>query len=285
MASISAFCEWMRKACEDWSVGYDQSNRQAVYDGGETDCSALVIWALNKAGFDTGSASYTGDMSSNLTKRGWRRIAFTDLSQVRAGDILLNDTYHTAAVISGSGYTAKLAQASIDERGRATGGQAGDQTGNETNIRTVYIYSRGWDCILRYEGDGASSDETPSDGKLDVDGSIGPQTVAEWQRQCGTTVDGVVSGQLWDCMTSYPALVSVTYDGTGSELMRVVQKVLGVRPQTGVIASGTIAMLQGWLYLNGYSCASDKAGVLGDATARALQQSLNDGKWADAVKE
>ena len=269
--SINAACEWMRKACEDWSVGYDQSNRQAVYDGGETDCSALVLWALRKAGFDTGNASYTGNMSSNLTARGWKRIAFSSLSQVKAGDILLNDSYHTAMVISGSGTTAKLAQASIDERGRASGGRAGDQTGNETNIRTVYVYSHGWDCILRYAG-GES-------GALDVDGYLGPQSVAEWQRQRKLTADGVVSGQLWECAEAYPHLTSVTYEGDGSPLMLSVQQELGVPDPTGIIGSGTIAMLQGWLYLHGYSCAADKAGVLGDATARAVQQSLNDGRW------
>lgn len=37
MASISTFCEAMRKTCEDWSLGYDQSNRWAIYDGGSND--------------------------------------------------------------------------------------------------------------------------------------------------------------------------------------------------------------------------------------------------------
>ena len=282
MASISAFCEWMRRACEDWSVGYDQSNRQAVYDGGETDCSALVIWALKKAGFDTGSASYTGDMSVNLTRRGWQRIPFYDLSQVKAGDILLNDTYHTAAVISGSGYTARLAQASIDERGRATGGQSGDQTGNETNIRTVYVYSRGWDCILRYGGsDSVSSPNETGNVGLEVDGSIGVLTVSEWQRQVGTTVDGCVSGQLKVCQSSYPALAAVTFEGTGSDLMRKVQDIVGVANPTGIIAQGTIRKLQGTLILWGYDIDESEGGVLGESTAKAIQRSLNDGKWAN----
>lgn len=271
MPSLSAFCEWMRKACEDWSLGYDQSNRWDVRDGGECDCSSLVIWALRKAGFDTGSASYTGDMSVNLTARGWMRIPFTSLTQVRKGDILLNDVHHVCAVIAGSGTGATIAQASIDERGRATGGRAGDQTGGETNTRQVYVYSHGWDCILRYKGG--------ENGALDVDGYLGPQSVAEWQRQRGLTADGVVSGQLWECAETYPHLTSVTYEGDGSPLMLSVQKELGVPDPTGIIGSGTIAMLQGWLYLHGYSCAADKAGVLGDATARAVQQSLNDGRW------
>ena len=275
MASIDAACEWMRKACEDWSVGYDQSNRWDFRDEGEMDCSSGVISALKMAGFDTGAATYTGNMSDELTKRGWRRIPFTGVSQVRKGDILLNDTYHTCMVIEGSGATAKIAQASIDENGRASGGRAGDQTGYETNIKTVYVYSRGWDCILRYEGG-----ESPS-AALDVDGQIGPQTIAEWQRQVGTPVDGVVSGQSWDCSTSYPALISVVYDGGGSSLMLEVQKRLGVPNPTGIIASGTIAMLQGWLYLHGHSCAMSRAGVLDVHTAKALQESLNAGEWCE----
>ena len=128
-------------------------------------------------------------------------------------------------------------------------------------------------------GSGGDSDATPSVA-LDVDGKVGPQTVAEWQRQMGTTVDGVVSGQSWECSTSYPTLLSVTYEGDGSSLMLAVQERLGVPNPTGVIASGTICMLQGWLYLHGYSCAEDRAGTLGEATAKALQRSLNDGRWS-----
>ena len=40
--------------------------------------------------------------------------------------------------------TVKLAAAHIDERGKATGGKAGDQTGKEVCIRTYYVHSKGW---------------------------------------------------------------------------------------------------------------------------------------------
>ena len=275
MPSIAAFCEAMRMACEDWSLGYDQSNRWDIRDGGECDCSSLVIWALRRAGFDTGSASFTGDLSCNLTMRGWQRLPF-DIDAVRPGDILLNDANHVCAVISGSGRTAKIAQASIDERGRITDGASGDQTGGETNVRQVYVYSHGWDCILRYRG--ADSDAADSH-IVEVDGVIGTLSVTEWQFQVGTTVDGCVSGQLKECQNSYPALRAVTFEGTGSELMLEVQKRVGVPNPTGIIAGGTVCMLQGWLYLHGHSCAADKAGVLGEATAKALQESLNSGDW------
>lgn len=271
--SLSDFCEWMRTACEDWSLGYDQGNRWDIRDGGECDCSSLVIWALQKAGFDTGEASYTGNLCAQLSSRGWSRLPFS-IPSVRPGDILLNEESHVCAVISGTGSNATIAQASIDERRRISGGASGDQSGSETNTRRVYTYSHGWDCILRYQG-GTGTDTS----KLDVDGTIGPETVREWQRQCGTVVDGCVSGQLKDCQKSYPALSAVTFEGTGSSLMEHVQKVVGVPGPTGIIASGTVSMLQGWLYLHGHSCAADRAGVLGEATAKAVQESLNAGEW------
>lgn len=272
--SIEKFCERMRYWCEDANLGYNQSDRWNFRDNGACDCSSLVINALGEAGFDTGGATYTGNMSDELTKRGWKRIRFTSVAQVRKGDILLNDTYHVCAVISGSGATAKIAQASIDENGRATGGRGGDQTGYETNTKTVYVYSRGWDCILRYEGAEAIA-------KVPVTGVVDADTVRLWQEQMGTVVDGVISGQSEDCKHSFPAFKSVTFEGNGSSLMLAVQRKLGVPNPTGVISSGTVCMIQGWLYLHGRSCAKSKAGVFDEWTARPLQESLNAGEWSE----
>lgn len=275
MASIAAFCELMRKACQDWSLGYDQGNRWDIRDGGECDCSSLLIWALRAAGFATGSASYTGDMSANLTRNGWVRLPFR-MADVRKGDILLNDEHHVCAVIAGSGYNAIIAQASIDERGRAKGGYSGDQTGGETNTRRVYSYSHGWDCILRYAGSGSGSTDT---GLLEVDGYAGAKTVAEWQRQLKTPADGTVSGQSRVCSKWYQRLTTVEYGSGGSTLMKAVQRKVGVTPQTGVIARGTVCMIQGWLVLHGYDVGGDIAGSFGAGTAMALQRSLNEGAW------
>ena len=156
MASLTKLIERMRHYCAVASVGYDQSNRWDVRDGGETDCSALVITCLREAGFDVGSATFTGNMSANLTRRGWARISPD--GHPRAGDILLNDRHHVAVCLGGG----RLAQASIDENGNATGGRPGDQTGRETNITTYYDYP--WDCYLRYTGESEDDDmATPGD--------------------------------------------------------------------------------------------------------------------------
>lgn len=152
--SIQKLIDRMIYWCETVSLGYDQSNRLDFRDGGETDCSALALHALREAGFDTGTATYTGNMRSNLTERGWKVVAVNGNPQ--PGDILLNDVNHVAVYIGGG----KLAQASIDENGRATGGQGGDQTGRETNISNYYNYP--WNCYLRWTGANDSGNTPPS---------------------------------------------------------------------------------------------------------------------------
>lgn len=149
MPSLSRFIERMDYYCRVASVGYDWARRWDVYDGGDTDCSALVITCLKEAGFDTGGASYTGNLSGELCARGWVRLA-PDLSTGQPGDILLNDANHVAAVLWGEGWGATIGQASIGETGGVYGNQPGDQTGWETNVTAIYDYP--WDCILRWTG-------------------------------------------------------------------------------------------------------------------------------------
>ena len=276
---LTKFCDLMYKACATWSLGYDQYNRWDIRDGGECDCSSLVIWAAKEAGFDTGDASYTGNMSSNFTRRGWTRIS-PDLSQAKPGDILLNDNYHTAAVISGYGWNAKIAQASIDERGCATGGAAGDQTGNETNIKNIYTYGRGWDCILRYTGESTSgaTGGTTADGKLIVDGSGGPATITAWQKALGTTPDGVISGQCYDSWQYFPAIYSVTWERTGSQLVKAIQNKVGANAD-GYWGPATSASIQNFLIKKGFNVGPDGAdGYFGSQSVKGLQNSLNSDK-------
>ena len=95
-------------------------------------------------------------MRSNLTARGWKVVAVN--GSPKAGDILLNDVHHVAVYMGGG----KLAQASIDERGKATGGQGGDQSGRETNISSYYNYP--WNCYLRWTGTNDAGSTPPSTG-------------------------------------------------------------------------------------------------------------------------
>lgn len=153
MPSLSKFVERMLYWCDEANLGYDQGNRWDIRPGGECDCSSLVIHSLREAGFETGAASYTGDMARALVANGWERIAPTGSPKV--GDILLNEGRHVA-VCTGPN---QMSYASIDERGKISGGMAGDQTDRETRTVAGTSYSKGWDCYLRWTGAAPSGEE------------------------------------------------------------------------------------------------------------------------------
>lgn len=145
MPDLNTLCARMRYWCQTANIGYSQTDRWNFNPAhGNCDCSSLVIHCLKEADFDTGTASYTGNLSQNLTAHGWKRLPVNNHPQ--AGDILLNDKHHVAIYL-GDG---QLAQASISETNTTTG-TAGDQTNNETNILPYYNYP--WDCYLRYKGE------------------------------------------------------------------------------------------------------------------------------------
>jgi hypothetical protein len=112
-------------------------------------------------------------------------------------------------------------------------------------------------------------------GTLAVDGYCGQSTISKWQQVMGTTVDGIVSGQVkpsgnW----GRPNLVTafVRYDsGTGSNLIRAVQKQLG-QSQDGLLGPGTIRAIQKHLGVSQDS-------YFGPGTVKALQKRLNDNKF------
>lgn len=139
MTVIDKAVEWAVGIANDPAHGYDQTYRWGEY--GDYDCSSLVISAYKQAGVPL-SCTYTGNMKQDMLRNGFRLV--TDGSR-RAGDILLNELHHTAMMID----EARLVQASQNELGGVTGGQPGDQTGGEINIRTYYDFP--WDCVLRYE--------------------------------------------------------------------------------------------------------------------------------------
>lgn len=259
MGNLNTLINRMRYWCQTVSLGYSQNDRWNIRPGGNCDCSSLVIWCLREAGFDTGSATYTGNMSAQLTARGWSRIANDGNPQ--AGDILLNDRDHVAVHLGGG----QLAQASISEYGTANG-KPGDQTGHETNIRGYYSYP--WNCYLRYTGGTQTAPAQAASSKLAVDGDCGTATVRRWQQVMGTTVDGVISGQLHpDGTYARPNLYAVAYGSVGSDLIRAVQRKLGLTAD-GLMGPGTIKAIQRHL-----GVTSD--GSFGPATVRALQSRLN----------
>ena len=141
----------METWAKDDSHGYDQDYRWG--EKGDYDCSSAVIQAWQNAGVPvkSGGATYTGDMKNVFLKNGFKDITASvnrgTGTGLKRGDVLLNEAHHVA-MYCGAG---KEVEASINEKGTATGGQPGDQTGKEFLIRSYRNYP--WHCILRYAGD------------------------------------------------------------------------------------------------------------------------------------
>ena len=149
MASIQKAVDFMVRIANDDTHGYDQTNR----NGPDYDCSSLVATALYNAGFDVKPISWTGNLEEQL-----RKCGFDDCSKPwKAGDIHLSTMNHVNMSINDT----QIAEATINEKGTVSGGQTGDQTGNEIRIANYYEYSSGWDKHLRYYGkneEGTSGD-------------------------------------------------------------------------------------------------------------------------------
>ena len=277
MPSVEEFARAMEWWCRYGDLGYDQANRWSLRVGGETDCSALIIGVLDKCGFDTGNATYTGNMAANLTAHGWEMLD-PGVDKQR-GDILLSHANHVACYL-GDGL---VAQASIDERGDIAGGQSGDQA-DETNVHLYYDYP--WDCVLRYAGGDTSTVSTYGGGSVtpqlavqpSVDGYWGEETTRMLQGVLGTTVDGEVSSQaasnrgyLAGCTGGWEFVADAWADG--SQLIASMQAALGVEAD-GIMGPGTVNALSARYGLEGDGHLDAPS-----ATIRAMQERLLNGGW------
>lgn len=113
---------------------------------------------------------------------------------------------------------------------------------------------------------------------LDVDGDCYVATVSEWQRQLGTTVDGIISGQSEDDSWAVPAVRAIEYGHGGSELVRAVQRLCGGVSVDGYWGCQTSKALQWWLA--GKGCNPGPIdGMFGTNSVKALQRSLNKQLW------
>lgn len=304
-----AFAQVMEHLCSHdggGGHGYSQYNRMGdgttetiklsdgttvTVAGGDRDCSSAVITALRAVGVNTFGATYTGNMHSQLLKTGlfgWRKMG---VKSARRGDIYLNEKHHTAVCISpyGSMRGDLLAQFSISEKGTITGAK-GDQTGRESNIKPYYSYP--WDGTLFWLGDG----KTLSGANTEVRDStvlslgdtryLGPKMIGELQRQLGTTVDGVISGQYPSNRSNFWAVdagcVEWVRNGVGSDMVLALQRKVGCKiypefcgVQARQMNSGTIYRHQQWLIAHGIPCgASGVDGYHGRDTNVAIGKAL-----------
>lgn len=156
--TIDKAVEWAVGIANDDSHGYDQTSRWNP----DYDCSSLIIQAWENAGVPvkTKGASYTGNMVSVFKKCGFSdvtsQVNLTTGEGLQKGDVVWKSGH--VEMCSSSGY---LVGAHINEKGTTTGGQKGDQTGKEINVRTYY--NKPWTTVLRYTtGSSGSSGSSSS---------------------------------------------------------------------------------------------------------------------------
>ncbi|KFI91241.1 CHAP domain protein [Bifidobacterium saguini DSM 23967] len=126
-AGGTSWVEWAKSIAKDDSHGYSQRRRDGNPD---YDCSSLVWYALRNAGFDVGSVAFaTGGMDSMLTKAGFTRMDYKDVSSLQTGDIVWA-TGHTEIYVGDGMFVG----AHHDENGGIEGSEAGDQTGDEISV-------------------------------------------------------------------------------------------------------------------------------------------------------
>lgn len=260
--------------------------------GGDRDCSSAVITALRAVGIHTFGASYTGNMKAELLKTGlfvWQAMG---VASAKRGDIYLNEKHHTAVCISGYGSKRGdlLAQFSISEKGTITGTK-GDQNGRESNIKPYYSYP--WNGKLVWKSDGKTLNGTNTEVADNTDPDLGdtrywgPKFNRAIQKQLGTTVDGVISGQWLVNKTHFWATDGgvewvKTGKGVGSDMVLALQKKVGCKiypefcgVQARQMNSGTIVQHQRWLMNHGISVGSSGAdGYHGPDTNRAVAQAI-----------
>ena len=156
--SVATLISLARKI-QSGKIGYDQKKRWSWLDkknrriilNKSGDCSSISAGLAFLAGWnvDLSGACWTGNLAVLMKRAGWKVYKFKKLSDVKAGDMVLKVRRHVILALSKTEWLS----AEHDERGRASGGKLGDQTGLEVVIRAPYLRNGGWDYILRPPAD------------------------------------------------------------------------------------------------------------------------------------
>lgn len=156
---IAKAVNWAIMIANNNGYGYDQPTRTSgwtkyqsdpscTHACGSFDCSSFIAAALTEAGYFKSNPNFdTMNEASYLTQAGFKNVTSSvnlgTGANMQPGDILLNTADHTAMYI-GNG---KLVQASENEFNGVSGGQVGDQTGQEIWTRSYYNFP--WDSVWR----------------------------------------------------------------------------------------------------------------------------------------
>ncbi|MCA9331095.1 C40 family peptidase, partial [Candidatus Saccharibacteria bacterium] len=148
---------WAKSIAENNGYGYDQGTRTSGWEKwqsdqsctdqcGSFDCSSFVSAALTMGGYFSENPNFnTGNEAQSLEQAGFTQVATSAASSesLQVGDILIASGHHTAIYIGND----QMVEAAHDENRGASGGQIGDQPGDEIRVRDFYNYP--WTLVYR----------------------------------------------------------------------------------------------------------------------------------------
>lgn len=199
--------------------GYSQANRYGTLEGGDFDCSSLVIYCYHRAFMEFGiaptpqnaGASYTGNMLAGFTRCGFKSFRDDHGSGLQVGDVLLNEARHTAIVCSVNPVKVVNARGDID-------GVFGDSTGTEIRIQPYWSFP--WDWVLRYE---PNTDTATTESDKGAESSTVGQQMA----------DKIVANRRWPTLKLY----------SKGEWVTVLQAMLNAESKAGLEVDGEFGVL------------------------------------------
>ena len=225
--------------------GYSQANRYGTLEGGDFDCSSLVIYCYDRAFMEfgiapipkTAGASYTGNMLAGFTRCGFKSFRDDHGSGLQVGDVLLNEARHTAIVCSVNPVKVVNARGDID-------GVAGDSTGTEIRIQPYWSYP--WDWVLRYEPKESEHESV-----------TGSNTVGQQM------ADKIIAQRWWPTLKIY----------SKGEWVKVLQTLLNAKGHYGLEVDGEFGPMS-YIAVNKFQATHglERDGIVGNETWKELKK-------------
>lgn len=246
---------------------------------GQPWCAMFVWWVFKHAGCS--ELFYGGKKSAYCPTIADYYIAkkqTVSKSKGQAGDIVLFDWNHNNSSDHIGIIESRNADGSyVCIEGNTSVGN--NSNGGQVMRRTRYKSQISWICRPKYtEKSTVTAATSVTTNKLAVDGQWGKTTTRKTQKVLGTTVDGIVSGQLKSCRQYLQGCLTdswkfVKVSSKGSDMVRAIQKLVGSK-QDGKAGKDTIKVMQKFLNKKGYSCG-EADGFMGTATIKAWQKYIN----------
>lgn len=239
-------------------------------------CEMTHAWAFETAGFEKlrKPRAYTPYAAGDAQKKVYGTSWHLGTKGMMVGDVLYFDWDGDASkTISQVDHTGIVEHFYDDGTFDVLEGNTGSEGGGKLkrvrrNSKYVTGYVRvDWSRLLEDDEPSPAPRPTPTREKLEVDGKLGPLTIKAWQRQLGTTVDGII-------------------DDSNSELVKAVQRRLRETVKNNLKVNGngikqngsyspTVAALQTYLG----SPVDGRISSPVSNVVKALQRRLNEGKF------